>query len=306
MKHLIRYPTILIFSIVTLSTAADDNYSKVAIKTQKLTDNIYMLTGAGGNMGLFVGDDAAFLIDDDLAPLSQKIRDAVAKITSKPIKFVINTSWYPDHVSGNESFARNGAMIVGHENVRFRMSLEQTVEFFGKKVPPAPARALPVVTFQSDVSFHSAGDEILVFYLPNAHSDSDSFVHFRNSNVMHTGDVFYNKMYPFIDLANQGSIDGTLRAVSNLFSLTDDKTQIIPGHGPLAKAADLEAYGRMLSQVRERVRAMMKEGKTLKQIQAAKPTAEFDAVWGKGAVTPDKFVELVWMDAKRFPDLPPE
>lgn len=305
MKRTLYILAVLILATVAVSAIAADDYSKIEITTRKLTDNIYMLTGAGGNMGLFVGDDAAFLIDDDFAPLTQKIKDAVAKITRKPIKFVVNTSWYADHTGGNENFASGGARIVGHLNVRVRMSHPQTIDFFGLKVPPAPMKALPNVTFMSDVSFYSAGEEILVYYLPNAHSDSDAFVHFRRGNVIHVGDVFYNKMYPFFDLPNQGKLDGILTAVNNLLSLTNKKTQIIPGHGPIANDEDLYAYGHMLSTVRERVRGMMKEGKTLAQIQAVKPTADFDPVWGKGPISPDKFVELVWLDAKRYPDLPP-
>jgi cyclase len=293
-KHLLSHFAFGIAALLASAVFAEDDYSKVQIKTEKLTANIYMLTGAGGNIGLAVGNDAVFLIDDQFAPLTPKIKAAIAKITKKPIKFVINTHWHFDHVGGNENFGKAGAMIVAHENVRFRMSTEQVIEFFKMKTPPAPPKALPIITFMNDMTFHMNGDEILVFYLPNAHTDGDAFVHFRQSNVIHMGDTFFNKLYPFIDISSGGSVEGMINAAESVLSLTDNETKIIPGHGPLGNMADLAAYRDMLVAVSERIGAQIKEGKTLEQVIAAKPTAEFDAVWGKGFLAPAQFVEIVY------------
>lgn len=284
--------------VVILAAPAADEYANVRIKTEKLTDNIYMLTGSGGNIGLAVGNDAVFLIDDQFAPLTPKIKAAIAKITKRPVKFLINTHWHFDHVGGNENFGKDGVMIIAHDNTLFRMAEPQTIDFFKMKIPSAPKKALPVITFVNDLTFHMNGDEILLFYMPGAHTDSDVFVHFRNSNVIHMGDLFFNKMYPFIDIRSGGSIEGMLNAAESVLTLTDDKTKIIPGHGPLGNMADLEAYRDMLAAVSDRIRAMIKEGKTLEQVVAAKPTADFDAVWGKGFLTPAQFVEIVYQSLK--------
>jgi cyclase len=297
-KHPLNFVALGVAALFAGSAFAEDDYSKVQIKTEKLSNNIYMLTGAGGNIGLAVGNDAVFMIDDQFAPLTPKIKAAIAKITKKPVKFVVNTHWHGDHVGGNENFGKEGAMIIAHENVRFRMSTEQIIEFFNMKTPPAPPKALPVVTFTNDVTFHMNGDEILVFYLPNAHTDSDAFVHFRKSNVIHMGDTFFNKMYPFIDIASGGSVEGMINAAESVLSLTDNDTKIIPGHGPLGNNVDLGAYRDMLVGVSDRIRAQIKEGKTLEQVVASKPTAEFDAVWGKGFLTPAQFVEIVYKSLK--------
>lgn len=278
----------------TASASAQQDFSKVEMTSARLAEGVYVIFGAGGNIGVSAGADGVFLIDDQYAPLTQKIRDAVAKVSDKPIRFVLNTHWHGDHSGGNENLGGGGALIVAHENVRKRMSVEQFLEAFGQKVPPAPAIALPVVTYTESVSFHLNGDEIRCVHLPPAHTDGDSIVRFNKANVLHTGDLFFNGIYPFIDASTGGSLDGMISGVDQILSEVDDTTQIIPGHGPMAKKADLKAFRDMLAGVRDEMKPMIMAGKTLAEIQTAKPTRAFDAVWGKGFFTPEQFVAVAY------------
>jgi len=274
--------------------AQQQDFSKVEIKADKLAPSIYMLTGAGGNMGLSVGDDSAILVDDQYAPLTPKIVDAVAKLSATPVGFVINTHWHGDHTGGNDNLGKAGVVIVAHENVRKRMSSEQFIAFMNMKVNPDPRIALPVVTFASDVTFHLNGEEIVVRHVPRAHTDGDAIVHFRNADVVHMGDIFFNKMYPFIDASTGGTLDGTIAGADRGLELAGTNTKIIPGHGPLATKADLQAYRDMLATVAARIKDAKRAGKTMEETIAAKPTAEFDPVFGKGFLPADKWVEMLW------------
>jgi glyoxylase-like metal-dependent hydrolase (beta-lactamase superfamily II) len=270
------------------------DFSKVQVRAEKLSPTVYMLTGEGGNIAASVGDDTVFLVDDQFAPLAPKIRAALAKLSRKPVKFVLNTHWHFDHVGGNESFGKTGAVILAHDNVRKRMSTEQAIAFLGMTTPPSPKAALPVVTFTSEVRLHLNGEEVHLFHVANAHTDGDAIVHFKGSNVIHLGDVFFNKLYPFIDGSSGGSVDGMLAAVDKVLALADDNTRLVPGHGPAATKADLRQYREMLATTSSRVKAMAQQGKTLQDAQAAKPTAEFDGVWGGGFLPPQRFVEMLW------------
>jgi cyclase len=262
--------------------AQPQDFSKVEVTSEKVADGVHMLKGAGGNIGVSVGADGVVLIDDQYAPLTARIKAAVAALSDKPIRFVLNTHWHTDHSGGNENLGQSGALIVAHENVRKRMGVEQFIEAFGSKVPAAPPAALPVVTFTEAVTFHLNGDEIHGFHVPPAHTDGDSVVHFRKANVLHGGDTFFNGMYPFIDLSSGGSVAGMIGAADRMLALATDGTRIIPGHGPLATRADLKAYRDMLATVRDRVAAEVKAGKTLEQVTAAAPTADLDEKWGGG------------------------
>ena len=297
MKNGIRAAIVIAAALAAPSFAQED-LSKVEIQTQKLADTVYMMTGSGGNLGLSAGEDAVFLIDDQFAPLTPKIEAAIAKITDKPVKFVLNTHWHFDHTGGNENLGKAGGIIVAHENVRKRLSAEGFIEFLGMKTPPSPKIALPMVTFTRDLTFHVNGDEVLVLYAPKAHTDGDAIVQFKKSNVIHTGDTFFNKMYPFIDTSSGGTADGMVRAADLVLRLADDDTKIIPGHGPLANKADLQAYRDMLADVSARVRRLVRQGRTLDQVVAAKPTAKYDEAWGKGFLTPEKFVAMLYGNMK--------
>jgi cyclase len=278
---------------------AQQDFSKVEVTSEKVAEGVYMLKGAGGNIGVSVGADGVFLIDDQYAPLTPKIKAALAGLSDKPIRFVLNTHWHGDHTGGNENLGSSGVLIVAHENVRKRMSTEQFIEAFGSKVPAAAAVALPVVTFTDAVTFHFNGEEIHGFHVPPAHTDGDSVVHFRKANVLHGGDTFFNGIYPFIDLSSGGSVAGVIGAADRMLALAGEGTKIIPGHGPLATKADLKAYRDMLAAVSGRVAAQVKAGKTLEEVTASAPTAEFDAKWGNGFLKAGPFVAIVYKDAQR-------
>lgn len=292
----------LSYSVVLLlggsvAAFAQQDFSKVEVTSQKVAEGVYMLTGAGGNIGLSVGADAAFLIDDQYAPMTPKIKAAVAALTNKPVRFVLNTHWHGDHTGGNKDLGESGTLIVAHENVRKRMTSEQFLEAFGMKVPPADPAALPVVTFNDSVTFHLNGEEIYAFHIPPAHTDGDSIIQFRKANVLHGGDTFFNGMYPFIDLSTGGSVNGMIAAADRMLALAGDGTKIIPGHGPLATKVELRAFRDMLATARDRVAPLVKAGKTLEQVMAAKPMAELDAKWGQGFLKADTFVSILYKDA---------
>jgi cyclase len=278
---------------------AQQDFSKVEIKAEQLSDTVYMLTGAGGNIGLSIGEEAVFMVDDQFAPLTPKIQEAIGKLTPKPVKFLVNTHWHFDHTGGNENFGKAGALIVAHENVRKRMSTDGFIEFLGMKFKAEPRVALPTITFTRDTVFNVNGDELHVMHVPNAHTDGDSIVHFRKSNVIHMGDTFFNKLYPFIDSSSGGSVAGVIANADRVLKMARDDTKIIPGHGPLASKADLKAFRDMLATARDRVSAQVKAGKTLEQTTAAKPLAELDAKWGQGFLKADAFVSILYKDLSR-------
>ena len=286
-------------ALLAAAASAQQDFSKVEIQTEKLANTVYMMTGSGGNLGVSVGEDAVFVIDDQFAPLTPKIQAAIAKLSSKPVKFVLNTHWHFDHTGGNENLGKAGVIIVAHENVRKRLSIEGFIAFFGMRTKPEPQIALPVVTFTRDISFHLNGDELVVTHAPRAHTDGDSIVRFGKSNVVHMGDTFFNKLYPFIDTSSGGTVAGVLAAADGVLRTAGDDTKIIPGHGPLASKADLKAYREMLAAVSGNIRGQLKAGKTLEQVIASKPTAMYDAVWGKGFLAPEKFVEMLYGNLKK-------
>jgi len=286
-------------ALFAAAASAQQDFSKVEIQTEKLADTVYMMTGEGGNLGVSVGEDAVFVIDDQFAPLTPKIQDAIAKLSSKPVKFVLNTHWHFDHTGGNENLGKAGAVIVAHENVRKRLSSDGFIEFLGMKTKPEPTVALPVVTFTRDITFRLNGDELVVTHAPRAHTDGDSIVRFGKSNVVHMGDTFFNKLYPFIDTSSGGSVAGVLAAADRVLKMAGDDTKIIPGHGPLGSKADLKAFRDMLAAVSGNIQGQIKARKTLEQVVASKPTAKYDEVWGKGFLAPEKFVTMLYGNIKK-------
>jgi cyclase len=299
MKTLTSLIAILAAVGCAAAQAQGEDYSKVVVEAQKLAEGVYMVTGAGGNIGASVGEDGIALIDDQFAPLTPKIQEALAKLSNKPIRFVINTHWHGDHTGGNENFGKAGAVIVAHENVRKRMSEKQFSQFFNRESPPSPKEALPVVTFTQDVTLNFNGETLQVFHVDNAHTDGDALIYFRNANVLHMGDTFFNRMYPFIDAGSGGGIDGAIAAVDKVLGMVGAETKIIPGHGPLGTRPDLENYRAMLATLRERVTRLIRDGKTLEQVLAEKPIADLDATWGKGFFKPEQIVQMVYLDLKR-------
>jgi len=281
---------------IAMPAAAQVNYDTVRVRTVPVSGNVYMLQGAGGNIGLAVGDDAVFVVDDQYAPLTRKILDAIASITPRPVRFVLNTHWHFDHVGGNENFGEAGALIIAHENVRKRMSVDGFVEALNARVPASPPKALPVVTFTDAVTFHINGDSVAAMHVPPAHTDGDAIIHFRKANVVHMGDTFHNAGLPFVDLSSGGSIHGIIGVADRVLALTDESTRIIPGHGPLADRARLKAYRDMVVALRDRIRAELAAGKTLEQLLAAKLTTPYEKDFPAGH---ERFVRLAFQELSR-------
>ena len=279
--------------------AAQRNFDSVQVRTLKIANGVFMLMGAGGNIGVSAGTDGVILVDDQFAPLAPKIRAAVAAIDSGPIRFILNTHWHWDHTGGNETFARSGVLIIAQDNVRRRMSVDQFVAAIRDTVRASPTIALPVVTFSDAVTFYMNGDSIEAFHVPPAHTDGDVIIRWRHANVIHAGDTFWNGLYPLVDLSSGGSVDGMVGAADRMLALADSATKIIPGHGPLGDRVALKAFRDMLATVRDRVRTAIRRGRTLDQVKAAKPTAEFDAQWGRGSMTPDRLVEILFQDLSK-------
>jgi glyoxylase-like metal-dependent hydrolase (beta-lactamase superfamily II) len=233
-----------------------------------------MLVGAGGNLGLSVGEDAVFLVDDQFAPLTPKIKAAIAAVSARPVKFVLNTHWHYDHTGGNENLGKEGTVIVAHDNVRKRMSTEQFMAAMNRREPPSPRAALPVVTFNDGVTFHINGDSVVVTHVPPAHTDGDAVVHFTRANVVHMGDLFVGGL-PFVDLSSGGSIHGIIGAAEKVLAMTNASTKIIPGHGALADRARLQAYHDMIVALRDRMRAEIAARKTIDQVLAMNIAAPY-------------------------------
>ena len=296
---------VLLASAPALAQLGDT--AKVTLKTTAVAGGISMIEGengfAGGNVGVSVGDDGVFVIDDELAPMTPKLKAALGALSKKPVRFLVNTHWHFDHTGGNPALAAAGAIIVAHDNVRKRLSVDQFIEFMGQKMtfPAVAPAALPVVTFSEDVTLHLNGDDIHVFHVPPAHTDGDAIVHFKKANVIHMGDTFITISYPLLDIHNGGVFPGFITAADMVLAVSDDATKIIPGHGQVSSKADLKAWRDMLVVIRDRIGKLLAAHKSLDDIKAAKPTAEFDAKWGHTMVSGDQLVEFV---VKTWPAAP--
>ncbi len=288
-----RLAATLLVSLFCVSSVFAQEFDQVEIETVKITDGVYMLVGYGGNIGVSVGEDGTLLIDDQFGELKDKLDAALSDISTHPVRIILNTNWHYDHVSGNAAFAESGAIVIAHEQSRVRMLTEQRHPDLGVEVPPYPAAALPVITISDSMTVHFNGDEIVVFHIPNAHSDADLAFYFRNANVMHTGDLLFVGGYPYIDISNGGSIDGTIAATDRLVGMIDENAKVIPGHGPLTDLAGLQEYREMLATVRDRVADQINAGKSLEEIIASNPTNGFDE--GRDDFVPrELFVEIVY------------
>lgn len=290
---------LVVAACLATTLRAQQDMSQVTVKVIPVAGSVYMLEGAGGNIGLSIGRDDAFMVDDQFAPLTPKIRAAIATITPKPVRFLLNTHWHGDHTGGNENMKGAGAIIVAQENSRRRMSTEQFIEAFKQKVPASPEAALPVVTFSESITFYVNDDSVRAIHVRNAHTDGDVLVVFQKANVIHMGDTFLNGRYPLIDVSSGGSVKGILEAADRGLALTNAQTRFIPGHGPLASRDDLIKYRDMLRVVAGRVERLVGRGRTLQQVVAAKPSAEYDAAWGAGNIKPDHFITILYTDLSR-------
>jgi glyoxylase-like metal-dependent hydrolase (beta-lactamase superfamily II) len=271
--------------------------SKVKLVVNNLAPGISMIEGvegfAGGNVGVSAGNDGVFIIDDELDTMTPKLQAELGKLSKQPLRFVINTHWHGDHTGGNVAFGSSGAVILAHDNVRIRLSAAE-LEKAKDKVVAKPGAGLPVVTFAQDVTLHLNGDDVHVFHVPPAHTDGDVVVQFTKANIVHTGDLFVIPGYPFVDLDSGGNFEGFIGAADAILAVCNDQTRIMPGHGKVSGKADLQAWRDRLETIRQRVAKLIKQGKTLEQTIAAKPTADFDDKAGSGFISPDKIVEAAY------------
>ena len=279
-----------------MSPAITWSQEEVEIKVQQLTEHVYMLEGRGGNIGLSIGDDGVFMIDDQYAPLTPAILEAIGRLTDQPVKFVLNTHWHGDHTGGNENLGKAGAIIIAYDKVRERMSTEQFRKLIGGRTPPAADAALPMVTFNDRISLFMNDDEIQAFHVAPAHTDTDSMIYFSSADVLHMGDVFFNKRFPFIDVDLGGSIDGTIAAANLALEMTTEKTKIIPGHGPLASRQDLMDYRDILLTVRNSVAELIGRNCTLEEVLAEKLTESLDETWNWNFINGDTLVSVIYAD----------
>ncbi len=292
-SKILRYFSLVFVSIIFATFSIGQDFSKVQIETIKVADGIYMLQGSGGNIGVSVGEDGVLMIDTQFAELIEKIKSAIAEISKGPIRIVLNTNWHYDHAYGNEPLGKSGALIIAHENTRMRMLSEQSFEDFDMTVPVFPEATLPEVTFKDSLTLHFNGDDIQVHHIENAHSDADIAIYFRKANVLHTGDLFFSVLYPYIDVSHGGSIDGMIRASEKILGIVDENTKIIPGHGPLSNREGVKKFRDVLVTLRDRIKTQIKEGKTLEEVLASKPTADFDKEKAQ-AVPPEMFVKIIY------------
>lgn len=275
------------------TAVAQQNFDNVTIETIKVGDNVYMLKGAGGNIGVLTGPDGVIMVDDQFAPLSEKIKEAVRKLGQGDIRFLINTHIHGDHTGGNENFKRDGVTIVAHDNVRVRMMMERVSEQTGRKGPTRVPDAWPVITFSSDVKFHLNGEDVEVIHLQAGHTDGDVIIHFVQSDIYHTGDSFVRYGYPYIDLSSGGSVRGFISNLEKLADMLDEDSKIIPGHGELSRKADVLLLRDQLKDIYDQVVAALKKG-TQKEDLANLPIAsKYDDVLGGGFVKGKDFVLTV-------------
>jgi cyclase len=266
----------------------------VPVQTQKLRDNVYMLSGPGGNILVLTGPDGKLMVDSSFAGAVPKINTALGAIDSKPLNLLINTHWHFDHTDGNDAFHSGGAAIIAHENCRKRLSTPQEIAAFQMHFDAAPVGAWPRTTFNDKFALYYDGEQVDLGYILPAHTDGDIYVKLQKANVLHCGDIFFNGIFPFIDPSSGGNINGMIAGSAQCLTQADAETKVIPGHGPLGDKSALTNYHDMMVTVRDRVQKQKAAGKTLQDVVASKPTADLDAVWGKGNVTGDFFTTLVY------------
>jgi cyclase len=287
-------PLLLIAVLFASINSVSAQEKAVEFTSFQLSDTIYMLKGRGGNVGISAGKDGLYIIDDQVEPVTDQLLKAIRKISNKPIRFVINTHYHDDHTGGNETIGGTGSVIIAHDNIRKRMTTEQVSIFSSSTTPPYPKDALPVVTFNDRISLHFNGESATAYYVANGHTDGDAIIHFPKSNVIHMGDMFFNELYPYVDLDAGGSMQGMITAAELALSLADESTRIIPGHGPLGMTEDLRGYRDYLIKASTNVQALIDQDMDLQQIIAATPTKEWDEELGKTWITPAQFVTFIY------------
>jgi cyclase len=287
------------------ATPPPPDYSKVEIKTTDLGDNVYMLEGQGGNITVAVAKDGIIMVDGEFAPLHDKIKAAIAVVSNLPIKYLINTHFHGDHTGGNEPFAKDGVAIVAEANVKKRLEAGTTNGLTGAKTPPVAPEALPSKTYTGAFKIRLPGRVADLKHIANAHTDGDTYIWFKTANVLSTGDTFTNGRYPNIDFANGGNIKGMIAATDAYVKLTNAKTRIVPGHGPIADKAALIEYRTMLVAARDRMAKLVKDGKSEDDVVAAKPFTDLDAKWAPTELASKNFIRVVYHSLADKPDAKP-
>ena len=291
MKKILTLNFILLVS--SGAFAQGNNMDTVKIRPVKITDNIYMLKGSGGNIGVLIGKDGTLMIDNQFAPLSNKINGAIKTLDPGEIRFLVNTHLHGDHSGGNENFKRMGVTVVAHDLARERMGKEQVNKAMNRVTPPREKDALPVITFSDKLNFHLNDEDIVLHHFDAGHTDGDLIVQFKNANVVHTGDAFVRYGYPFIDVSSGGSVNGFISTLDKILLLIDDNTKIIPGHGEPANKADVKKVRDAVADIRDQVSSALKKGKKTEDISALGISDKYDADLGKGFVKGKDFVLMI-------------
>jgi cyclase len=287
-----------VFAVVTVSRAqGQPDFSKVEIKTTKIANNFYTLEGQGGVIGVLNGPDGIFMVDTQFAPLSAKIAAAIKQISNQPIRFIVNTHVHPDHTGGNENFAKMGAVLISRNELRDRLA-HPVPAANGTPGTPAPAAALPLITYEGQLNFHMDGEDIRIIAIPRAHTDGDSIVYFPQSDVIMCGDYYRSIQYPNIDRANGGSLNGMLDGLGRLIGLAGPNTKIVPGHGPIVGRAEVIAHRDMILSIRDKVSQLVSQGKSQDEVLSAHPTADFDAKVPNSKETTERFVNQLYAELK--------
>jgi cyclase len=279
--------------LVCLQELHAQNFDTVRIRPVKVAENLYMLKGSGGNIGAFFGKDGILMVDDQFAPLSDKINSAVKALDPGQVRFLINTHVHGDHSGGNENFKRMGVTIVAHDQVRERMMKEQVNKRLNRTTPPRDKEAWPVVTFADKLNFHLNDEDIELIHFDKGHTDGDVIVHFKKANVYHTGDAFVRYGYPFIDFSSGGTVNGFINTLDKVIGLLDDQSKVIPGHGELATKADVKKVRDVVADIRDQVVAALKGGKKVEDIPGLGITDKYDAQYGKGFIKGKDFVLMM-------------
>jgi len=294
-----------LFAQTPPAAPAPPDFSKVEIKTSDLGNNVYMLEGQGGNITVAVARDGIIMVDGQYAPLHDKIRTAISAISNLPIKYLVDTHYHADHVGGNEDFAKDGATVMSQVNVKTRLAAGTTNGLTGVKTPPAPLGALPTDTYTNFSKIRLSGRVADLKHIANAHTDGDTYVWFKTANVLSTGDTFTNGRYPNIDFANGGNIKGMIAAADAYLKLTNAKSRIVPGHGPVADKAALAEYRAMLVTARDRMAKLVQEGKSEDDAVAAQPFADLDAKWAPTELAGKNFIRVVYHSLADKPESKP-
>jgi glyoxylase-like metal-dependent hydrolase (beta-lactamase superfamily II) len=276
-------------------TAVRAQMGAVPIQTQKLAENLTLLSGPGGNVVVLNGPDGKIVVDTFLSPAWPKLKETLDGLGNAPLKFVIDTHWHFDHTDNNAPLHAAGATILAHENTKKRMSEAHDLPVLGLHFEPSPAEALPQQTFAAGHKLKANGESLALQHLAPAHTDTDIYILFEKGNVIHMGDTFFNGFYPFIDSGTGGKISGMIAAADKILVLASKDTKIVPGHGPLGNKEDLAKFREMLVTARERVQKLKSAGKTAQEVAAEKPFADLDTVWGKGMLSGDLFAQVVYL-----------